>query len=501
MRVIPLDRRCRPVTEWPLYDRLAWQDGLQDRARTWKPATCRFVVSGYGRWLTWLDVQGLLDVTAEPGARVTMTLVSQYADDLRREVSLPTVLTRVRQLGTALRLMAPQKRWQALLQLADDLRRDVKVFLPTNCSTDEDCGTKEFGDAPRRSLPFADWLAVDQAAWTMAQQPGDILDPGGVATRWADATCRLVANGYGHLLYWLRREDLLDLGQNPEDRVTRTIVFRYVEMLKVGVAPYTVSARLQQLGNAMRAIAPDGDWSWLLRAADRHVVGATSTRSKRECLRAPDELITLGTTLMQQAEAIEDGDSCQRATLFRDGLMIAFLAHRPIRRRNLAGMFFGQQLLQDGESWWVRFEADETKTHRSIDFAFPDTLIGALKRYVDVYRPILQARGLQGASRWTDAVWVSAHGTAMGAAAITHNITKITQEAFGLSLCPHLFRDAAATSIAINAPEDVNIIQAVLGHSAPETAERHYNLAGGLEASRRYAGTLGQLRQHTKRAR
>lgn len=495
MRIIPFDRRCRPVADWPAPDRLAWQDGLQDRGRTWRPATCRLVVSGYGRWLTWLDV------TAEPGARVTMTLVLRYVADLRREVGPTTVLTHVRGLGTALRLMAPQERWHDLLQLASELHLEAKPSLRKTFESDGKCDTQGSKEAPRRSLPFADWPAVDQTAWNTAQQPGDILDPGGVATRWADTTCRLVVNGYGHWLYWLKREGLLDLGQSPEDRVTRAIVSRYVEMLKAGVAPYTVSARLQQLGNAMRAMAPDGEWGWLLRAADRHVVGATSTRSKRERLRAPDELIALGTTLMQRAEADEDGDPCWRATVFRDGLMIAFLAHRPIRRRNLAGMFLGHQLQQHGESWWVRFKADETKTHRPIDFAFPDALIGALKRYVDVYRPILQARGLQGASCWTDAVWVSAHGTAMGAAAITHNITKITQEAFGLSLCPHLFRDAAATNVAINAPEDVNIVQAVLGHSAAKTAERHYNLAGSLEASRRYASTLEQLRPHTRRAR
>ncbi len=57
------------------------------------------------------------------------------------------------------------------------------------------------------------------------------------------------------------------------------------------------------------------------------------------------------------------------------------------------------------------------------------------------------------------------------------------------------------TAAAFRRHDAVNIIQAVLGHGASKTAERHYNLAGSLEASRRYAGTLGQLRQHAKKAR
>ena len=54
-------------------------------------------------------------------------------------------------------------------------------------------------------------------------------------------------------------------------------------------------------------------------------------------------------------------------------------------------------------------------------------------------------------------------------------------------MTPHLFRDAAATSIAIHDPEHVTNIMPVLGHSTLTTCERHYNQAQGLEAGRRWS--------------
>jgi hypothetical protein len=61
-----------------------------------------------------------------------------------------------------------------------------------------------------------------------------------------------------------------------------------------------------------------------------------------------------------------------------------------------------------------------------------------------------------------------------------------------------LYRSRAASSIAVDAPGDVDIIPAVLGHGSPKTAEKHYNLAGSREALR--AGRLiDDLRQRLSR--
>jgi hypothetical protein len=53
-----------------------------------------------------------------------------------------------------------------------------------------------------------------------------------------------------------------------------------------------------------------------------------------------------------------------------------------------------------------------------------------------------------------------------------------------------LFRDCAATSIAIDNPKHVGDASLVLGHAGHRMTEKHYNHARSLEASRRLARTL-----------
>ena len=64
-------------------------------------------------------------------------------------------------------------------------------------------------------------------------------------------------------------------------------------------------------------------------------------------------------------------------------------------------------------------------------------------------------------------------------------------------MSPHLFRDAAATSIVIEDPEHVRIIAAINGHRSLRTDEKHYIQATGLEAGREYQqAILARRRRH-----
>jgi integrase len=59
----------------------------------------------------------------------------------------------------------------------------------------------------------------------------------------------------------------------------------------------------------------------------------------------------------------------------------------------------------------------------------------------------------------------------------------------------HLFRDCAATSIALRDAEHVRIAAGVLGHRSFSTTERHYNLARSVEAAAEYHSHLDRLRR------
>ena len=136
----------------------------------------------------------------------------------------------------------------------------------------------------------------------------------------------------------------------------------------------------------------------------------------------------------------------------------------------------------------------KTKTGQALEFPLPADLVVGLHRYLEQHRPVLLARGARQAVPMT-ALWVSKQGTHMGSAAIGHQVRQRTASAFGKSLSPHLFRDCAATEIAISAPEHVRIIKPILGHATLATSERHYNQAGSLEAGRRYGRTITALRR------
>jgi integrase/recombinase XerD len=126
---------------------------------------------------------------------------------------------------------------------------------------------------------------------------------------------------------------------------------------------------------------------------------------------------------------------------------------------------------------------------------FPDELAANLQRYLERHRPVLLEVGQRHGRPPTEALWVSAVGRAMSYANISLQVRRRTKAAFGKPVNPHLFRDCAATSIAIAAPERVRMILPVLGHASLATSERHYNQAQTLEAGRRYQQTLAERRQ------
>jgi integrase/recombinase XerD len=346
-----------------------------------------------------------------------------------------------------------------------------------------------------RCLPLSEWPDGDQAAWAAALIPGDPFEPGGVAAGWSVATRGLIINGYGRYLTWLQASGLYDLLAAPAARVSAERLEAYAADLRKTTSEFSVAARIQQLGNALRALAPDQNWRWIQRAADRIRARAVPVRDKRPKLKSPAELVALGMHLMTAADTAVIELPNGRAKAYRDGLIIALLALRPIRARNLASIRCERHLVRRGKSWWLIFEASETKTHRTLEMPFPPELVSHLERYLAVYRPVLLARGHRRRRPATMGLWISSHGTQMTQSAIAYQIGLRTKAVFGTALNPHLFRDCAATEIAISASEQVEMIRPILGHATLATSERHYNQAGSLEASRRYSRTLAALRQ------
>ncbi len=289
---------------------------------------------------------------------------------------------------------------------------------------------------------------------------------------------------------------------SPADRVTRERVAEYVSEIRAALAPYTVLFRVQELYDALRVIAPEWNRDWLSELCRSLRAQVCPARDKFSRLRPIGELTALGERLMEEAETTSERSAIRRAVAYRDGLMIALLAYRPVRRKNLAMMRLGRHLVKVSGSWQILFAADETKSHVPYEAVLPLALTPRLERYLEVHRPVLMRRKQadhQESALPTGpeygALWVSQRRTQLNSHVLAKRIAARTKAAFGQSISPHLFRDAAATSIAIENPKHIGDASLVLGHADHSMTEKHYNHARSLEASRKHAATLTQLRR------
>jgi integrase/recombinase XerD len=319
---------------------------------------------------------------------------------------------------------------------------------------------------------------------------------------WSEGSRYKTAGGYNFWLSWLAAENLLDPDLGPADRVTRERAAAYIAELQAERAPYTVLCRIQELCDALRVMAPETNWDWLAQVYRTLRAQVRPVRDKVSRLKPIDELAALGERLMEEAETAPEWSARRRAVLFRDGLIIALLAYRPVRLKNLAMMRMGRHLTKVSGCWQILFAADETKSHVPYEAMVPSVLTPRLERYLEVHRPVLM-RGERADGRADappinarlDAVWVSEVGTQIEASALGRRIVDRTRDAFGRSVSPHMFRDCAATSIAVENPRHVGDASLVLGHAGHRMTEKHYNHARSLDASRRQAETLARLRR------
>jgi hypothetical protein len=233
---------------------------------------------------------------------------------------------------------------------------------------------------------------------------------------------------------------------------------------------------------------------------------AAPVREKRPRLQTVDDLFDFGVEMMEAAESAGAAPSpivmtWECATQFRDGLMVALLALRPLRRRNFCSIEIGRHLTQRAGAYWLLFERDETKTKKQpIEEPFPPVLVPALERYLTHYRPWLCKQTSNRDPRYPFRpagrhLWASKTGSPLSPEAFYKGLRKRTTARFGRALFPHLFRDCAATTIAVRDPAHVRIIISVLGYTDIRTSERFYNHAQGLEATRKLQDEILALRR------
>lgn len=346
-------------------------------------------------------------------------------------------------------------------------------------------------------LRVANWPREDRFLWQKALRNDDPFSEADTRANNREISNKKIERGYGRYLTYLGRHCPEALNCSVTERITPELVAAFIaNMRAMGNRDTTAITRLQELHAIAVVLASKKSFSFIKDMEARIRVTARSAEQDGGRFVTTDELLTLGLQLIDKA--CEESTPRLRAIDFRDGLIIALLALRPMRRKNFAALKLDVNVIEVNGIWRLRLSPDETKTHNRIDVAWPDDLIGPLEIYLAVHRPVLMSI----AGRWqkpiADALWVSSNGSPLTEMGFYQQVTKRTMEAFGRSINPHKFRHIAASTIALEDSIHVRVGASILGHSTFRTTEQYYIMAQSAQAHDLFVDRMMAKRNQTK---
>lgn len=322
------------------------------------------------------------------------------------------------------------------------------------------------------------------------------VDPlaNGRATTWRKTTFERYVAELGYFLGWLHWNGRFRETMELVDYVTPEIAKAYVaDMRKFDLASPSIANRLDGLHAAMGVLAPKRDRRWLMLGISRLRALPSDRRRTRERMQHTADVVALGMDLMRKAEDGADLSDLRRAILFRDGLLLVFMALAVPRIGVVPEMRLGQHLIRQGEACRIAWSSEEMKTGQPHEAQLPRELSALLARYLDAYRPVLLERRGQGGAAEERAVWLTKGGARMSQGAIYSAITKRTGAVFGESVFPHALRHGAATTLAIERPDLIGIVTPLLQHRDAQSCQ-FYDLSDGIEASTNFIKSLEERR-------
>lgn len=339
-------------------------------------------------------------------------------------------------------------------------------------------------------LPYKDWPVADQSAWQAAICDGDVLDGRGPAVLWRPATRASNIEHYGRWLSFLARHDLLPAGTAPADRVTKDHVRTYVDELRARVAPCTVTSILVGLKVTIKAMAPDHPWRWLADICNRLNRDAQPSKDKRPKMRPTEEIVRAAVGELDRLETTSLTRRIDRVA-YRDTLMLALLAYRPLRLGNFTDLRIGKSFISERSGWRIDIPGPCTKNGDPLTFDVPTCLLP----YVEVYLTKVRMEFVTRASMNTNALWLGFEGQNLTAHSIYCRFILVTKRLLGTAINPHLLRDCAATTLSTVSVDDALIAAPLLGHRNFATTEKYYIRANQLEANRLMNGALADIQR------
>ena len=167
--------------------------------------------------------------------------------------------------------------------------------------------------------------------------------------------------------------------------------------------------------------------------------------------------------------------------------MLALMIVRPLRLDNFVRLKLGTHLVQERSQWTIKIPGTEVKNRQPLEFTFPQALVPFLQVYLDRVRPTFMRRG------HSDILWLGYRGVPLTPHGAYYRYIFLTKKLLDIVINPHLLRDCAATSLAMQSPSSALAAGALLGHRSFASTERHYIHANRLQASRALNAVLLSL--------
>ncbi len=214
--------------------------------------------------------------------------------------------------------------------------------------------------------------------WDAAFKKGEgLFDDCGPGAHLSERSQEQLQYAYGKFLKFVSVQHSDRLGCNPAERVDPDMIERFVKFQPKTCGDVTISIYLYHLWLVLKLMCHTCDWSWLVTISERFARQGKQKRKKYNMVTS-ETLYALGIALMDRA--LSSGKPVTASsvqTTYRDGLIIAFLALIPLRRRTLGLLRIGQHLVKSGAGWAVDIPAEDTKSKRPLEFPLFTGTVGA----------------------------------------------------------------------------------------------------------------------------
>jgi integrase len=344
----------------------------------------------------------------------------------------------------------------------------------------------------RTRLIASEWPPADQALWRRATTNAKLFDIDGRAAHWSPISKANAEKAYGFWLAFLTCCGRLEADDHLVKRASQDNLRAYLQTLQ-DLNATSIANRFRDLYEALRVMCPDANQEHLRQLVRRLQAVARREDRVRPNIVSTTELYEVGIARMTRVSRTEYEKRDVQAVQFGDGLLLAMLACKALRRRNIVNTRIGVNLLRIGEIYMLQFAPHETKNGQPIRAELPRNLTPYVDQWLNEYRPTLLR------DKVNDALWISCYRKPMAEATISWRFNMATEEELGVRMSPHHVRHCLATSVAVGLPQKARLLPFLLDHKGDATARKYYVLADKLAASDAYLNILEKRRRQMKR--